>query len=387
MLPFLDDEYFNPSSIYEAARGAGRRPIAGRARPIAAALGGVRAGRGPVHLLRHREQQRRALRRGRAPTPRAGTSSPPRSSTRRCWRSARTWRATGSRSTFLPVDRDGRLDPRDFVRAAAPRHAARRDHARQQRDRRRLPGRGAGPPGQGDRPGDPRSTPTPPRRWASCRSTCAGELRHVDLLAFSGHKLHAPKGVGALFVRRGTPCRPFLVGGHQEWGRRAGTENVAFIVGLGPGAASWPRQTHDEDEARVRAPARPARAGAARAASPASRSTARGAPRLPNTLNLSVPLHRGRGDALPARSATASAPRRGSACTSGSLEPSHVLRAMQVPFTAIHGSVRFSLSRYNTDGGGRPRHRGLPRDRRATCAGSRPTGTPRTTGRGRRRSR
>jgi cysteine desulfurase len=173
-----------------------------------------------------------------------------------------------------------------------------------------------------------------------------GVLRHVDLLAFSGHKLHAPKGVGALFIRRGTPIRPFLIGGHQEGGRRAGTENVPYIAGLAR-AVELAQADHDVVEARIRRLRDRLERGLLERI-PCLEVNGQGAPRLPNTLNLSVHFIEGEGMLyqLNAHGICASS---GSACTSGSLEPSHVLRAMQVPFTAVHGSVRLSLGRYNTD--------------------------------------
>jgi cysteine desulfurase len=173
-----------------------------------------------------------------------------------------------------------------------------------------------------------------------------GALRHVDLLAFSGHKLHAPKGVGALFVRRGTPIRPFMIGGHQEGGRRAGTENVPYIAGLAR-AVELAQEDHAAVEARIRRLRDRLERGLLERI-PCLEVNGQGAPRLPNTLNISVHFIEGEGILyqLNAHGICASS---GSACTSGSLEPSHVLRAMQVPFTAIHGSVRLSLGRYNTD--------------------------------------
>jgi cysteine desulfurase len=170
-------------------------------------------------------------------------------------------------------------------------------------------------------------------------------MDNIDLLSFSGHKLHAPKGVGALFVRRGTRVRPFLVGGHQENGRRAGTENVAFIVGLAK-ACELARE-HMQDEHRL-SDLRDRLQRAIAESVPAVEINGAGAPRLPNTLNIAC--HGVEGEAilyeLDEYGICASS---GSACTSGSLDSSHVLKAMGVPFSAIHGSVRFSLSRFNTE--------------------------------------
>ncbi len=172
-------------------------------------------------------------------------------------------------------------------------------------------------------------------------------LQHVDLLAFSGHKIHAPKGVGALFVRRGTRWRPFILGGHQEKGRRAGTENVPYIVGLAR-ACELAVAGVEEEQGRIRT-LRDRLQNALLERIPALEVNGKdAAERLPNTLNLAV--HGIEGEAmlyeLSRHGICASS---GSACTSGSLDPSHVLKAMQVPFTAIHGSLRISLSRYNSD--------------------------------------
>ncbi len=173
-----------------------------------------------------------------------------------------------------------------------------------------------------------------------------GEGKHIDLLSFSGHKLHAPKGVGALYVRRGTPCKPLLVGGHQEGGRRGGTENVAFIVALAR-ALELALATHDADETRVTAMRdRLERELVARI--PLVQVNGQEARRLGNTANVSVHFIEGEG-MLYELSSHGICASSGSACTSGSLEPSHVLRAMHVPFTAAHGSIRFSLSRYNDE--------------------------------------
>ncbi len=171
-------------------------------------------------------------------------------------------------------------------------------------------------------------------------------LPYVDLLSFSGHKLHAPKGIGALFIRRGTRCRPFMVGGHQEDGRRGGTENVPYIMGLSR-ALTLAMQRREQDEARIQK-LRDRLELELAARIPSVQVNGREANRLPNTLNISFHYIEGEGMLFQLSSFGICAS-SGSACTSGSLEPSHVLRAMKVPFTAVHGSVRFSLSRYNTD--------------------------------------
>lgn len=171
------------------------------------------------------------------------------------------------------------------------------------------------------------------------------EYQNVDMLSFSGHKLHAPKGVGVLYLRRGTACRPFLVGGHQEEGRRAGTENVPYIVGLAK-AMELAAASYQDEETRIRS-LRDHLERALEERIPNVQINGKGAPRLPNTLNISCHYVEGEG-MLYQLSDYGICASSGSACTSGSLEPSHVLRAMKVPFTAAHGSVRFSLSRYNT---------------------------------------
>ena len=168
----------------------------------------------------------------------------------------------------------------------------------------------------------------------------------VDMLSLSGHKLHAPKGVGALYLRKGVPFRPFMVGGHQEKSRRAGTEATASIIALGK-ACQMAALHMDDENTRVR----------------------QMRDRLEKELTSLIPNYqdkRGRGGATPQYhlhrfrivegeaillllSEKGICASSGSACTSGSLEPSHVLRAMGVPFTCAHGSIRFSLSRFTTD--------------------------------------
>ena len=168
----------------------------------------------------------------------------------------------------------------------------------------------------------------------------------VDLLSFSGHKLHAPKGIGGLFVRKGTRIAPFMIGGHQETGRRAGTENVPYIVGLGKAFEEAMNGIFEENH-RVRQLRDKLEEGLR---SQISHTHINGNPRwrLPNTTNIGFEFIEGEAILLHL-SAAGIAASSGSACTSGSLEPSHVLMAMQVPFSYAHGSVRFSLSKYTTE--------------------------------------
>ncbi len=168
----------------------------------------------------------------------------------------------------------------------------------------------------------------------------------IDFLTLSGHKLHAPKGVGALYVRKGVPFRPFLVGGHQERGRRGGTENVPGIIGLGK-ACELAGENLQEENTRVRA-LRDRLEHGLLTAIPDARLNGHPTERLPNTVNLSFKFVEGEAILLLLDELGICAS-SGSACTSGSLEPSHVLRAMGVPFTYAHGSVRLSLSRFNTE--------------------------------------
>lgn len=167
----------------------------------------------------------------------------------------------------------------------------------------------------------------------------------VDLLSVSGHKLHAPKGVGFLYVRRGTRIAPFMVGGHQELSKRAGTENVPGIVALGK-ACELAGQYMEDENTRVKDLRDRLEAGLIKAC-PNTRINGDVHSRVPNTTNISFEYIEGEAILLQLDHLGIAAS-SGSACTSGSLEPSHVLRAMGVPFTAVHGSIRFSLSRFNT---------------------------------------
>ncbi len=167
----------------------------------------------------------------------------------------------------------------------------------------------------------------------------------IDMLSLSGHKLHAPKGVGVLYLRRGAKFRPFMRGGHQERGRRAGTENTASIVGLGK-AAELAMQHLEYENLQVKAMRDRLEEGLL-SAIPNSFVTGDPDNRLPNTANIAFEYIEGEAILLLMNKAGIAAS-SGSACTSGSLEPSHVMRAMDIPYTAAHGTVRFSLSRYNT---------------------------------------
>lgn len=167
----------------------------------------------------------------------------------------------------------------------------------------------------------------------------------VDLLSMSGHKIHAPKGVGVLYIRKGTRIAPFIIGGHQERGRRGGTENVPYIVGLGK-AAELSRQELAEEMPRLQTLRDRLEQGILERI-PNVLVNGRGTQRLPNTLSCCFEYVEGE-SLLLMLSDLGICASSGSACTSGSLEPSHVLRAMGIPYTAAHGSIRFSLSRFNT---------------------------------------
>jgi cysteine desulfurase len=167
----------------------------------------------------------------------------------------------------------------------------------------------------------------------------------LDMLSISGHKLHAPKGIGVLYIRKGTKFSPFLIGGHQEKGRRGGTENVPYIIGLGK-ACELAKKHLDEENTKVRS-LRDYLEAKLLEKIPNTLVNGDRKNRLPNTASLSFEYVEGESILL-LLSDLGICASSGSACTSGSLEPSHVLRAMGVPFTAAHGSIRFSLSIYST---------------------------------------
>ena len=167
----------------------------------------------------------------------------------------------------------------------------------------------------------------------------------IDMLSLSGHKLHAPKGIGVLYLRRNTRYRPLLRGGHQERGRRAGTENSAAIVALGK-ACEMALAHMAREQTEVCAMRDRLEQGILTAV-PHCFVTGDPENRLPNTANIAFEFIEGEGILLLLNKLGIAAS-SGSACTSGSLEPSHVMRAMGIPYTAAHGTTRFSLSRYNS---------------------------------------
>jgi cysteine desulfurase len=168
----------------------------------------------------------------------------------------------------------------------------------------------------------------------------------IDMLSISGHKLHAPKGIGMLYIRRGTKFSPFLIGGHQEKERRGGTENTPGIIGLGK-ACELAAKNMERENTYVKRLRDKLESELLRKI-PQSRINGDIGNRLPNTTNISFEYVEGEAILLLMNELGICAS-SGSACTSGSLQPSHVLRAMGVPFTMAHGSIRFSLSVYNTE--------------------------------------
>ncbi len=341
--PFLAGEYFNPSSMYEAARGPADAILAAR-KTVARLLGHAR----PSEVLFTScatESNNTAIFGTIAANPERRHVVTTAVEHPAIFEVCKDLERRGFEIDFIPVDTQGRIDKGEFVRALRP-------------DTLLVSVMHANNETGVIFPVDELSRITKETDPSIVFHTDAtqsvgklpidlrGSFKHVDLLSFSGHKLHAPKGIGALYIRRGTRCRPFLLGGHQEDGRRGGTENVAFIAGLAR-ALELAVEHRDQDEQRIRT-MRDRLQDELSASIPYIEVNGGDAPRLDNTLNIACHFIEGEGILfqLSEHGICASS---GSACTSGSLEPSHVLRAMNVPFTAVHGSVRFSLSRYTTD--------------------------------------
>jgi cysteine desulfurase len=169
---------------------------------------------------------------------------------------------------------------------------------------------------------------------------------NIDMLSLSGHKLHAPKGVGVLYVRKGSGFSPLMIGGHQEEGRRSGTENTASIIGLGK-ACELAGQHLDTDNVRITQLLDRLEVGLQERI-PNIRINGGRARRLPNTSNISFQFVESEG-ILVLMDQLGICASSGSACTSGSTQPSHVLRSMGIPYSMARGAIRFSLSIYNTD--------------------------------------
>jgi len=341
--PFLSGEYFNPSSMYEAARGPADAILAAR-KTVARLLGHAR----PSEVLFTScatESNNTAIFGTIAANPERRHVVTTAVEHPAIFEVCKDLERRGFEIDFIPVDTQGRIDKGEFVRALRP-------------DTLLVSVMHANNETGVIFPVDELSRITKETDPSIVFHTDAtqsvgklpidlhGSFKHVDLLSFSGHKLHAPKGIGALYIHRGTRCRPFLLGGHQEDGRRGGTENVAFIAGLAR-ALELAVEHRDKDEQRIRT-MRDRLQNELSARIPYLEVNGGDAPRLDNTLNIACHFIEGEGILfqLSEHGICASS---GSACTSGSLEPSHVLRAMNVPFTAVHGSVRFSLSRYTTD--------------------------------------
>jgi len=247
----------------------------------------------------------------------------------------------GYRVTYLPVDGEGRLDLEDLKKALSPDTALVSMMWANNETGVVFPVEEAAA-----------VTRANGSLFHTDAVQAAGKVRidlsktDIDMLSLSGHKLHAPKGIGVLFVRKGVKFTPFLLGGHQERGRRAGTENVPYIAGLGK-AAELAVTNLDKERKYVRALRDKLQAGLV-AAVPNTKVNGGLAERLPNTLNISFKYIEGESMLL-MMSEKGICASSGSACTSGSLDPSHVLMSMKVPLTFAHGSIRFSLSRYNTE--------------------------------------
>jgi cysteine desulfurase len=319
MMPYLTGEYFNPSSMYEAARGPADAITEAR-KKIAKLLGHAKASE-ILFTSCATESNNTAI---------FGTIAA--NSERRhvittavehpaIYEVARDLERRGFEVDFVPIDTQGRIEMTEFVRALRPDTLlVSVMHANNEtgvifpvEELSRI-----------TKETDPSivfhtdATQSVGKLAIDLRDT----FKHVDLLSFSGHKLHAPKGIGALFIRRGTRCRPYMLGGHQVERR---DEDVPRITAM---------RDRLQKELVARIPYLEVNGGEA--------------PRLDNTLNVACHFIEGEG-ILYQLSEHGICASSGSACTSGSLEPSHVLRAMKVPFTAVHGSVRFSLSRYTTE--------------------------------------
>ena len=344
MQPYLTSEYFNPSSMYDAARSAADAIEASR-QTIARCLGDIVADQ-LLFTGSATESNNAALFGTVQANPKRHHVIMTAVEHPSVLEIGKELERRGLRVTFLKVDRNGELNIDDYVKALGRETLL---------VSIMMANNETGVCYPVDKMASIAKEADPHIVFHTDATQAVGkinvdlrdDLKDIDLLSFSGHKIHAPKGVGALFVRRGTRWRPFMLGGHQEKGRRGGTENVPYIVGLAKACELAVAGVNDE-QTRIRA-MRDRLQDRLVQLIPAVEINGKDATkRLPNTLNLAV--HGIEGEAilyeLSRHGICASS---GSACTSGTLDPSHVLKAMQVPFTAIHGSLRISLGRYNDD--------------------------------------
>ncbi len=342
MRPFLTEQYFNPSSMYEQAKGPAHAIASARA-TVAACLGGVEPSE--VIFTGCATESNNAAIFGsiRANSKRRHiiTTAVEHPSVLEVCREAER---EGCEVTFLGVDKQGQVNVAEFIQALRPDTLlVSIMHANNEtgvifpiEELARL-----------TKETDPDIVfhTDATQTISKLDVNLTQGFVNVDMLSFSGHKLHAPKGVGVLYMRRGTACRPFICGGHQERGRRAGTENVCHVVALAKACELAAAAQADEQQVRA---LRDRLQTSLLERIPSVEVNGGEAARLPNTLNVACHCIEGEGILyqLGEHGICASS---GSACTSGSLDPSHVLKAMRVPFMAMHGSVRFSLSRYTTE--------------------------------------
>jgi len=342
MIPFLTEDYFNPSSMYEPAQTSANAIT--RSREEIAGHLGIDDPKQVLFTSCATESNNMAIVGTAKANPQKRHIITTAVEHPAVLEVCKDLIRSGYKVTFLPVDSDGKLEIRDFVGAlSSDTFLVTIMHGNNEtgvifpiEQLARL---------------TKETDPTIVFHTDATQSVgklpidLSQNFQQVDLLSFSGHKLHAPKGIGALYARRGTPCKPYLIGGHQEQGRRAGTENVPYIVGLAR-ALSLCMENRGEEE-RIKK-LRDRLEQTLEEQIPFVQINGRNAPRLPNTLNISCHYVEGEG-MLYQLSACGICASSGSACTSGSLEPSHVLKALKIPFSAVHGSIRFSFSRYNTE--------------------------------------
>jgi cysteine desulfurase len=340
MMPYLTGEYFNPSSMYEAARGPA--DAIDRARRLIAKLLGTTRGSEILFTSCASESNNTAIFGAIAANPARRHIITTAVEHPAVYEVGKDLARRGFEVDFIPVDTQGRLDKTEFIRALRPETLlVSVMHANNETGvifpieeiSRNVKERGI--------------------VFHTDAVQAAGKIpidvgrTGVDLLSLSGHKIHAPKGIGVLYVRKGTKFSPFMIGGHQEKGRRGGTENTASIVGLGK-AAELARERLARGDYRCVSELRDKLENSLLADVPHTLLNGDRQKRLPNTTSIAFEYVEGEAILLMLNEYGICAS-SGSACTSGSLEPSHVLRAMGVPFTAAHGSIRFSLSGYTTE--------------------------------------